>query len=65
MFVHITFTDGSNPFVQYTDPKSDASELSQINVICSKWSRKYNLRKIKFDNDGLYVEASPNYTPVV
>lgn len=50
MFLHINFSNGSNPYVCYGDK-------NKIKLEIRKWKRVYELRNIKTDMDGIFVEA--------
>lgn len=50
MFLHIDFSNGSNPYVCYGDK-------NKIKLEIRKWKQVYELSNIKTDMHGIYVEA--------
>lgn len=50
MFLHINFTNGSNPYVYY-------GNKDKIKLEIRKWKQNYELSNIKTDTHGIYVEA--------
>ena len=50
MFLHIDFSNGSNPYVCYGDK-------DKIKLEIRKWKQVYELSNIKTDMHGIYVEA--------
>lgn len=50
MFLHINFSNGSNPYVCYGDK-------DKIKLEIRKWKQVYELSNIKTDMHGIYVEA--------
>ena len=50
MFLHINFTNGSNPYVYY-------GNKDKIKLEIRKWKQVYELSNIKTDMNGIYVEA--------
>ena len=53
MGIHITFTDGSNPYVRYRlTQKRFAMEIG-------RWSKTFHLRKLRVVSDIAYYEATP------
>lgn len=50
MFLHINFSNGSNPYVCYGDK-------DKIKLEIRKWKQVYELSNIKTDMNGIYVEA--------
>lgn len=52
-YVHITFTDGSNPYIKFTDSKKEAdAELK-------KWSKNFNITVNKNSGGKIFVTAEP------
>lgn len=50
MFLHINFSNGSNPYVCYGDK-------DKIKLEIRKWKQVYELSNIRTDMHGIYVEA--------
>lgn len=50
MFLHINFSNGSNPYVCYGDK-------DKIKLEIRRWKQNYELSNIKTDMHGIYVEA--------
>lgn len=50
MFLHINFSNGSNPYVYY-------GNKDKIKLEIRKWKQNYELSNIKTDMRGIYVEA--------
>ena len=50
MFLHIDFTNGSNPYVYY-------GNKDKIKLEIRKWKQNYELSNIRTDTHGIYVEA--------
>lgn len=50
MFLHIDFTNGSNPYVYY-------GNKDKIKLEIRKWKQNYELNNIKTDMHGIYAEA--------
>lgn len=50
MFLHINFSNGSNPYVYY-------GNKDKIKLEIRKWKQNYELSNIRTDTHGIYVEA--------
>lgn len=53
MGIHITFTDGSNPYVKYRMTQK------QYQMEVGRWSKKFHLRKLRTVSNITYYEATP------
>ena len=52
MFLHITFSDGSNPFLMY-------GTITEINKEAKKWKRNYTQLWRRDYTSGVFMELKP------
>lgn len=58
MFLHITFTDGSNPFVQYRKKNGQLLRTKrEVSNALRRWKRRYNITG-HWSSDGYMATAT-------
>lgn len=53
MGIHVTFTDGTEPYIRYRLSKN------KLKIEVGKLSKKYHLRQLKTVSNIIYYEATP------
>lgn len=56
-YLHLTFTDGSNPYVKYVDT------IEEVDEEIAKWEKDFKVTVIKEDGNKIYAKAEPKYKP--
>lgn len=52
-YLHIEFTDGSNPYIKFVDNKKE------LDAEIKKWSKEFNIETVKDIGSKLFVKATP------
>lgn len=52
-YLHIEFTDGSNPYIKFVDNKKE------LDAEIKKWSKEFNIETVKDMGSKLFVKATP------
>lgn len=56
-YLHLSFTDGSNPYVKYVDT------IEEVDEEIAKWEKEYKVTVVKEDGSKIFATAEPKRKP--